>query len=138
MAHKQYMNGMKVYFCHARDFDYQNDLYKPIRESELNTQYDIIFPHEDGAPAFKSKEVIKECGVVLAEVSFPATGLGIELGWADMYGVPIICFYKRGSKVSGSLQYLTDDIVEYSDARDLVEKVYSALSSSSQKEDEGK
>lgn len=118
---------MKIYFCHSRDFDYKNDLYRPIRESVLNTQREIIFPHEDDFSTIKTKDVIKTCDVVFAEVSFPATGLGIELGWADTYAVPIVCFNKIGVKVSGSLKFITTNFIEYSSANDLVKNIENFL-----------
>ena len=114
---------MKVYFCHSRNFDFKNDLYKPIRESGLNTQHEIIFPHEDDSSIIKTKDIIKTCDVVFAEVSFPSTGLGIELGWADIQAIQIVCLSKTGTKVSGSLKFITNNFIEYSDTSDLVKKV---------------
>jgi hypothetical protein len=118
---------MKIYFCHSRDFDFKNDLYKPIRESVLNTQHEIIFPHEDYSSTINTKDVVKNCDVVFAEVSFPATGLGIELGWADIFSVPIVCFYKIDKKISGSLKFITNNFIEYSDLNDLLSKIESFL-----------
>jgi len=118
---------MKIYFCHSREFDYKNDLYKPVRESALNKQHEVIFPHEDDFSTINTKDVIKTCDVIFAEVSFPATGLGIELGWADIYSVPIVCFHKTGAKVSGSLKFITNNFIEYSDSNDLVNKIESFL-----------
>jgi len=71
---------MKIYLCHSRDFDYKNGLYKPVRESALNKQHEIVFPHENESSTTNTKDVIKTYDIVFAEVSFPATGLGIELG----------------------------------------------------------
>ncbi len=89
---------MKIYFCHSREFDYQKELYDPIRESHLNTQHEIIFPHENNFQTINTKEVIKNCDIIFAEVSFPSTGLGIELGWADTYVIPIVCVSKVSTK----------------------------------------
>jgi hypothetical protein len=121
---------MKIYFCHSRDFDYKNDLYKPIRESNLNKQHEIIFPHENESSTINTKDVIKNCNVVFAEVSFPATGLGIELGWADTCVVPIVCFSKTCAKISGSLKFITSNFIEYSDPKDLIGKIEKFLAES--------
>ena len=59
---------MKIYFCHSQDFDYKNDLYKPVRERALNKQHEIIFPHENESSTINTKDVIKNCDVVFAEV----------------------------------------------------------------------
>src|SRR3989344_4757374 len=100
---------MKIYFCHSLNFDYKENLYKPVRNSEFNSQNEIIFPYEDGFLAIKTKDLIKTCNAVFAEVSFPSTGLGIELGWADIYAVPIVCLYKTDTKISGSLKFITNN-----------------------------
>jgi hypothetical protein len=38
----------KIYFAHSSGFDFKKDLYLPIRNSKLNSQYNFIFPHEHG------------------------------------------------------------------------------------------
>ena len=118
----------KIYFCHSSAFDYQKDLYDPIRNSNLSTEYEVILPHEDTHATLKTKDIIKGCDMVVAEVSYPATGMGIELGWADSYGVPIVCVYKNNAKLSSSLKFITDCFIEYSDAPGMITKVESYLS----------
>jgi hypothetical protein len=62
-------------------------------------------------------------------VSFPSTGQGIELGWANNYDVPIICFYQKGAKVYDSLSVVSSDMVEYSGCNELVLKLQEAIES---------
>lgn len=114
---------MKIYFGHSKYFDYKKELYEPIRNGGLNEKHEIIFPHEKSELPTNSKEFLKTCDLMIAEVSFPATGLGIELGWADAFGVPILCVYKSGKKVSNSTKLLTNNFIEYSDPEDLIEKI---------------
>lgn len=57
--------------------DYKNNLYDPIKRSKLYIQHRFIFPH-DGIDV-NSRESLKEVDLFIAEVSEPATGLGIEL-----------------------------------------------------------
>ena len=118
----------KIYFGHAKKFDFINELYQPIRNSSLNDKYEIIFPHEESEKPFNSKEFLKSCNVMIAEVSYPATGLGIELGWADVYGVPIICVYRQGHNPPGSTKVITDKFLEYSSAQELVSELEKILS----------
>jgi hypothetical protein len=113
---------MKIYFGHSKDFDFKNELYKPIRESVLNGEHEILFPHETDE-FFNSKNRIKNSDLMIAEVSYPATGLGIELGWAEMLKTPVLCVYKKGYKISGSLKVVTKDFIEYESAEDLAEKI---------------
>ncbi len=113
---------MKIYISHDRSSDFTNELYIPLREAKL--QVEFIFPHEESDP-YNSKELFRSrgCDFVLAETSIPSTGQGIELGWADVFGIPIICFYKNGTKPSRSLQVISKKIIEYHDSSDLVNKL---------------
>ena len=67
---------MKIYISHSKALNFKQDLYQPIRESYLNSEHEIILPHEvyEEAKDFITKEIIKTSDVVIAEVSFPATG----------------------------------------------------------------
>lgn len=121
---------MKIYIGHSKELNFKDDLYSPIRESQLNSEHEIILPHEihQEASDFVTKDIIKTCDVMVAEASFPATGLGIELGWANAFERPIICIYRRGSKIAGSLKVICENFIEYTDKEDLIEKLSSALS----------
>lgn len=113
---------MKIYFCHSKKLDFKNELYSPIRNSSLNKKHEIIFPHETDE-FINSKEIIKDCDLVIAEVSFQSTGIGIEMGWANMMGKKIICVYKQGSKISQSLKTVSEDFIEYNDINNLIDKL---------------
>ena len=113
---------MKVYVTHSSDFDYKAELYQPLREIQIEG-VEFVFPHKDTDQPTNSKERIKEFDLVLAEVSSPSTGVGIELGWADMIGVPVVCIHKQGTGPSLSLQSITREIIQYTDAATLKEAV---------------
>lgn len=121
---------MNIYVSHSRHFfDYKKELYAPLQDSALAKKHQFIFPHSESDAPFNSKEKMQsgEFDLILAEVSFPATGQGIELGWADFCNIPILCIYKKGQKVGGSLRALTDKILEYNDSSDLISKLTIAL-----------
>lgn len=91
-------------------------------------EYVFIFPHSESSEPFSSKEIFQNgCDLIIAEVSYPATGLGIELGWADILKVPVVCIYKKDSKVPGSLKVITDKFIEYSGAEDLIAKIAQSI-----------
>jgi len=117
---------MKIYIGHSKEFDYENELYQPIRHSQLNNEHEITLAHE-GATDRVTKDIIRASDVMIAEVSFPSTGLGIELAWADSLGCPIICMYCKGSTVSASLKAVSDTFIEYADANDMIDKITSEL-----------
>src|SRR5574337_184888 len=110
---------MKIYMPHSRAFDFENEWYKPIRASVLNDIHEITFPHEREGD-FDSKKTIVEADVLVAEVSFASTGLGIELGWADNMDKQIVCAYKSGIAISSSIASVCFNVISYSDISDLV------------------
>lgn len=113
---------MKIYVAHSNDFDYENKLYKPLRASALNTEHEIFLPHEHGRHE-NTRELMKSCNLLVAEVSLPSTGEGIELGRAEAIGLPVLCISEQGAKVSSSLKYVTDHFLQYSDAEDMLSKL---------------
>lgn len=50
-------------------------------------------------------------------------GLGIELGWVNMVGCPILCIYKKGAKPSASLDIILKNFIEYVDSIDMVDRL---------------
>ena len=117
---------MKIYIGHSRKFNYKTELYQPIRQSRLNNEHKIIFPHESDE-YIETKNIIKKSDIMVAEVSFPSAGLGTELTWANSLGCPILCIYRKGAKPPGSLKVACDTFIEYTDLDDMVNKIESAL-----------
>ena len=120
------LSAMKIFVAHSSNFDFKNELYIPLRKSELNKKHIIFLPQENGKETIP-KEMIKNTDVIIAEVSYASTGQGIELGWADIFKIPIICIYKEGSKYSSSLNKLTNKFIVYKDSDDLIKKLSSFL-----------
>ena len=120
---------MRIYVSHSRNYDFVNELYLPIRISKLNSEHEFILPHENSSEPFNTKELFQSggCKLVLAEVSFPATGQGIELGWANLLHIPVICISKKDAKISGSLKVITDTFIEYENGEELISKVVNIL-----------
>jgi len=118
---------MHIYVAHSSGFDYQKKLYTPIRGSHLYIEHHIVFPHERADGFVNTKEIIEKSTVILAEVSYSSTGLGIELGWADAAQIPIICMYAEGSKPSKSLRAISAVFAQYQTPKDMVEKITTAL-----------
>ena len=64
-------------FRSARNSDYQKELYEPLKNAPFFLDHTWIFPH-DGVEV-NSRESLKNIDLFIAEVSHPATGLGIEI-----------------------------------------------------------
>jgi len=120
---------MKIYLAHATSFDYKKELYEPLRKSKLNKMYEIIMPHENTTELFNSKDFFKSDikNIIIAEISYPKIGLGIELGWANAFGNKIICIYKKDAKLSNSVKVVTKNIIAYENAEDLIDKLNETL-----------
>lgn len=112
-------SSMKIYIAHSREFDYEKELYWSIRASKKLPQADIILPHEPGYDNQQDRDFYRHLDLIIAEVSYPATGLGIELGWAADDHTPIACIYRAGRKYSGSLHAVTDHFYEYNSNEEL-------------------
>ncbi len=114
---------MKIFVSHSTRFDFNNDLYNPIRESKLVEKHAFFFPHETDTVSNTKNTIQETCDIVLAEVSHPSTGQGIELGWAEDVKKKIICIYKEGKEYSSSLKAIANTFIEYKNNVDLIKKL---------------
>ncbi len=114
---------MKIYVCHSSAFDYKNELYIPIRNSELNREHEFILPHETDDQVFNSKEIIPLCDLIISESSYLSTSMGIELGWANKENKKIIFIYRKGVQLPKSLSTVSSDFIKYTNSTDLIEKL---------------
>lgn len=112
---------MKILVAHPSNYDYTTELYEPLKQSVIAKEHTLIFPH-DGA-AIETNSHIPESDLLIAEVSQPSTGAGIEIGLAQAAHVPTLFLYKKGVTPSSALQYIQGTLIEYTDAADLVAKV---------------
>lgn len=120
---------MKIYVSHSREFDFEKELYEPLKNAPFFKDHTFVFPHENADEAYPTRQFFKsgECSLVLAEVSYPSTGQGIELGWANLLDIPIICHYKDGTTPSGSLALISSRLIMYTDKENLVEDIAKVL-----------
>ena len=110
---------MRIYLAHSRDFDYQNELYLPRKNSEVFKQYDIILSH-DGDNYKHDRDFYKRIDLVTAELSFPLTGLGIKLGFLYDDNKNIYCIHNSNVKISGSVNAITKNIYEYKNQENML------------------
>lgn len=113
----------RIYVAHSKDIDYLNDLYAPLKNADFLSDYELLLPHELSDISYNTRGFYERIDLMIAEVSKPATGLGIELGWAFDDQKPVYCIYRAGSKVSSSVRSITDKIYEYQDVDEMLEIV---------------
>ena len=99
---------MKIYVGHSTDFNFEQELYQPLMHSRISDRHKLIFPHR--SEFTNSKKIIRECDLILAEVSYPSTGLGMELGWAEEFNKDVICIHREGEKPSSAIQVVSADV----------------------------
>jgi nucleoside 2-deoxyribosyltransferase len=121
---------LKIYLSHSSNYDYGAELYEPLKSSHVVRLHHFLFPHNKENIDKKSKSWVEAADLVLAEVSYPSTGQGIELGWANATGKRIICMSKSGYTVSGSLKFIADSFIQYTDEADMLQKIESCLAGS--------
>jgi hypothetical protein len=118
---------MNIYISHSGNYDYENELYKPIKESKLAAMHYFFLPHEPENINVDAKNQLKQTDILVAEASYPSTGQGIEMGQANVADVPIVCFHKTGTKTSSSLRFVTNELIEYKDTNDFLAKLSARL-----------
>ncbi len=114
----------KIYLGHTRDprLNYLDTFYQPLIAA-LH-EHTLIMPHPNGADAvINSCDVLPKCDAMIAEVSYPSTGLGMELAWAKIVQVPILCLHHTTCTPSHSVLTHFSSIISYENTLDMVQGV---------------
>ena len=133
---------MKFYFAGAIKGGREKlDIY--IKINELLENYGEILDKHVASPQVNEIEKnstmeeiyqrdiswIKECDLLIAEVSTPSLGVGYELGFAESLGKKIICLYDANVNISamiGGNDYF--ELIKYENIEDLKTKLEWELS----------
>lgn len=126
LSGKRCLNNMKIYIGHSTGFDYIKELYEPIKQSDLFSEHEFIFPHDRSVDDQNDKSFYQTIDLMIAEVSYPSTGLGVELGWVEDLGKKIVCIYKSDTKPSGAIRTVCSDIWSYADSEELISLIKEA------------
>jgi hypothetical protein len=121
---------MKIYVGHAgrEKWDFESLLYAPLLSSDLVSNHEFILPYQHIQTFHDSENIIRNCNLLLAEVFYPSTGLGIEMAWARQYNVPVIAIHHDTKKPTSSLEVITKDVFSYQDSNQMLEILYNLLS----------
>jgi hypothetical protein len=117
---------MKIYVSHASASDFTRELYEPLKNSEFAGNHSFFFPYEAGVET-DTREIVRGADLMLAEVSLPSTGQGIELGWASDDGKRIVCVSKEGVHPSTALSFVPHESITYMHTEDLLSKLSKIL-----------
>ncbi|MES2225911.1 MAG: hypothetical protein V4480_03840 [Patescibacteria group bacterium] len=114
---------MKILVAHSSHYDYRTELYEPLKQSAILREHTVIFPHDAENAEIETNSHIPDTDLMIAEVSYPSTGAGIEIGLVQAANIPTLFLYKTGTTPSSSLRFVKGTLIEYTDAADLVAKV---------------
>jgi hypothetical protein len=112
-----------IYISNSNSYNYESELYEPIRQAEFHKHRQIFLSSEPKNADINLKDILDKVDLMIAEVSYPSTGQGIELGRADAAGIPVVCFHKVGSRPSSSVRYITDQLYSYKTTPELIEMI---------------
>ena len=118
---------MRIYVAHPTSIDYKNEIYKPLRNDDFFRRHELILPHEDSANISNSRGDYKNYDIAIAECIEPSIGMGIELGWFYDDKKPIYCFIKSGLNPSSAVVSIAEEVIDYSNEQDFVEKIKSVI-----------
>ena len=100
----------KLYVGHAtKDFDFEGLLYSPLQHSDIALSHQLILPHAAGGGPFKSEALFKNADgdlLMLADLSVPSIGLGMEIAWARQYKIPVLFCAQTGSSPSSAAEFV--------------------------------
>lgn len=67
---------------------------------------------------------IKDCNILVAEVSIPSLGIGYEISYAESLGKRIICLCEEGTNLSAMIGGNKNiELIKYKDIDDLIAKI---------------
>lgn len=89
------------------------DVYDSHRVMTLDKEKLILEQHH----------AIRESDFVVAEVTKPSHGVGMEIALARVLGKPVICFKKRGAHISNTIYSIANLVIEYKNVKDFIEKI---------------
>ena len=77
----------------------------------------------------RDTNAVRRCDTIVADVSIPSHGVGMEVMLAHTLGKEVICVYRQGTRLSWMIRGLPGAVlVEFKDGRDLREKLSMKLS----------
>jgi len=72
----------------------------------------------------RDANAVRRCDTIIADVSTPSHGVGMEVMLAHTLGKEVICVYRQGTKLSWMVKGLPRVVlIEFKDGRDLREKL---------------
>lgn len=119
----------------SRDIDFYERIAEACHEQGLET----FLPHLQTEPFDRPADAklvfqqdhqgLKQCDLLIAEVSEPSHGVGSELMQAYFQKTPIVCLCRKGKKLSRMVvgNPMVRELIHYSSEQDCLKQLSSAL-----------
>lgn len=114
---------MKILIAHASNYDYQTELYEPLKRSVLAQAHTMVFPHDEENTEIETNSHVQNSDLLIAEVSMASTGAGIEIGLAQAANIPTLFVHRAGTTPTSALKFIEGKTIEYTESEDLVSKM---------------
>ncbi len=126
----------KVFVAAPYTENMENDFLAKAEAVLKNLNFDPIIPHKYATdrPEIANEEIafnfklLDSADIVVAEVTKPSHGVGMEILYAHQKGKKIIFLKKNGSKLSHMALVHAHEIIEYNNHDELESKLLKALS----------
>ena len=127
---KMYKVYLAVSIIENRDLDKALCISKTIKDmghkiiSEWVTKTDPGFTKTAQEVFKRDTKGVEDCDILVAEVSYPSHGVGMEIMQAHVRGKMILCLFKKGSPVSRMVLGLPKaTMIEYASNIEMIEKL---------------
>ncbi len=114
---------MKIYVAHSKEFDFEKELYKPLRQSRLNSEHTFVLPYENDNNLNPKDFLKNECELVIAEVSYTSARVSFDLSWAYIFKLPVRSIHRKGIIIPVEFRYVSPTHTEYSNSKDAISKI---------------
>ena len=105
------MKRLNIYIIHSTKFDYNNYLFKRLLASKVCLAHNLVLPMTKENQAKYTKDLMNEADLIIAEVSHPSFGLGLELKWLQKFDKPKL-FISLDNQVPKKYKKLVSNFTE--------------------------
>ena len=121
---------LKIYIMHSEKINYKEEIYKPLLEKGLMEHYTLILPLSKRFESTYVKELLTSSDIVICDLTKSNIFLKAEIKTANKLGKKIYYFINCNDKNKSKY----NNVLEYSDSKDFVNKVTNLLDSLNKKE----
>lgn len=127
----------KIFLAAPFTFNFESGFLDDVEELLINLGHSVTVPHDFARDDVTDEELrekvkndlymVESSDILLAEVTNPSHGVGMEILHANKLGKRIILLTRSGTKISSMVRVHGHEIIEYSNFEDLKQKLGNCL-----------